>query len=187
MSHEYLPFAFEPDANVLPQAEWVTLAERPIGFKRGIAVSKWFNKAWRQTSVMTAAIAAFIDAHVADDVLDDGDVEALAKLLADAIAALVGGMGISGGGVIIGPTAPINPGPGTLWWDTSDAVLKLWSGNLPWIVTSGGAATGTDISPPANPRSGQLWFDPVTTQLFVHYGGAWVIAVNPGMDGGHYP
>lgn len=138
MSNDYLPFAYEADANVLSQEDWAALPDRPVGFKRGTAISKNFNKAWRQCSVVMAALAQFIDANTPGDLLDDGDVNALASLLATAITAVAGG-------VVMSETAPASPG------------------------------------------QGQLWFDPVTTQLFVRYGDAWVIAVNPGMDGGHYP
>ena len=144
MATDYLPFAYEHDANVITQEEWAVLADRPGGFKRGPAISKNFNKDWRQATVMAAALAQFIDENVPGDVVDDGDVNALAGLIADAIAAL------NDGGVSLSPTMPANPVPG------------------------------------------QLWFDPVTTQLYIYYDDTvtqqWVVVTNQPtrMDGGPY-
>jgi hypothetical protein len=76
-------------------------------------------------------------------------------------------------GILYRALAPSNPGP---------FVQANWS-------LIGGAVTVAD-TPPANPQSGQLWFDSVGGQLYVFYSDAtssqWVIAVNipPGSSGG---
>jgi len=95
MSSEYLPIANQAGANVISQAAWAALIDRPRGFQAGLAKSEEMNKAWRQSSVMTAAVAQFIDARVSANVLDDGNVGALASLLGQAIENMVGGSGIA--------------------------------------------------------------------------------------------
>jgi hypothetical protein len=129
MSSDYLPFAYTDDANVLSKTDWAALTDRPKGFKRGLAVSRWFNTAWRQTSVVTAAIAHFIDTHVAGDVIDDGDVPALAGLFEQAVETMMGGA------AEVGAVPPASPFRGRLWWDTDSGQLYVWTG-LQWVSTS---------------------------------------------------
>lgn len=94
MSSDYLPFANESGANVVPQAQWSGYANRRQGFRTGIAPSDAFNKVWRQATVMVAAIAEFIDARIPGNVVDDGNVGALHTQFAQAIGAHAGQTGI---------------------------------------------------------------------------------------------
>lgn len=94
MASDYLPFAFDTGAHVVQQSDWVGHANRRQGFRTGIADSASFNKVWRQASVMTAALAEFIDERVPGNVLDNGNVATLVGQLAQAIEAHVGGRGI---------------------------------------------------------------------------------------------
>jgi hypothetical protein len=119
MASDYLPFASVAGANVLAQADYVDLLDRPRGFQSGQAVSANFNKVWRQASVMTAAIAQFIDGRVSTDVLDDGNVANLAAQLAAAIGAVAATGGI-----------PEAPGTGqflrgsSAWQDSANLSLE---------------------------------------------------------------
>lgn len=86
---EYLPVATDPSANVEDQTAWLADTNRTLGFQSGIAPSKAFNKAWRQPSVMSAALANAISEALAVDILDDGNVEALVSKLNLYIQAVV--------------------------------------------------------------------------------------------------
>ncbi|MBO0738086.1 MAG: hypothetical protein J2P48_16170 [Alphaproteobacteria bacterium] len=94
MASDYLPFAYLETANIMPQAQWATLTARRSGFSIGQADSRQFNKAWRQATVVAAAVAAFIDTRVPQNIVDNGDHEALALLFAQAISSFVSGGGI---------------------------------------------------------------------------------------------
>lgn len=91
MSNDFLTFGTDAGANVLTQAEYASLASRSSGFASGTAVSKQLNKAWRQSSVMSHVLAAFIETNSGHDVLDNGDVATIKSNLALAIKAAVSG------------------------------------------------------------------------------------------------
>lgn len=63
--------------NLLTQAEYLADPQKDIGNQPGIARSKLVNKATRQATAITYAIAQFISDKLAEDVLDDGDLAAL--------------------------------------------------------------------------------------------------------------
>lgn len=84
-TNEYLPFANVGGANVLTQVDYEALAARTVGFSAGIARSVELNKVWRQSSVMTSALAEFIADSTGLNVLDDGDRDALAALFLQAL------------------------------------------------------------------------------------------------------
>ena len=68
-------------------------------------------------------------------------------------------------------TAPVNPLIGQLWFDSSEHILKVYSGS--GFKNLGGATT--TASPPAAPVTGDLWFDPNTSQLKVYDGSGWIV------------
>lgn len=73
--NEYLPFATGGGANVLGPVDYAALPARGSGFNNGIADPTECNTPWRQASVGTAAVAAFVlDQTPAVDMLDDGSV-----------------------------------------------------------------------------------------------------------------
>lgn len=82
---DYLPFATDALANVMSQADYLALTTRPLGYQSGIALSAQLNKTWRQSSVMTAALANYVSQQTGLDVLDDGNVAALTTKLINAI------------------------------------------------------------------------------------------------------
>lgn len=75
--NQFKPFAANAGANVLTQAEYEALGARATGFSSGIAESKQLNKAWRQSSVMAAAVAQHVANQLSEDVLDDGNLSNL--------------------------------------------------------------------------------------------------------------
>lgn len=72
-------------------------------------------------------------------------------------------------------TSPANPLKGQLWWDTSDNVLKVWTGSS-WKISTG--ATSSDANDPPGDLSaqgGDLWYDKTNQQLKVSTGtGVWI-------------
>jgi hypothetical protein len=89
MQVDFLPFANTPGADVTNQADWVIdLApggDLVDGFPSGIVAKERFNKAIRQATVMSAALANFISDTLAEDVLDDGNLANLISQITQAI------------------------------------------------------------------------------------------------------
>lgn len=82
---DYLPIATAGGANVDSQADFVGSGYQTVGFQAGLAQSKQLNKAWRQSSMMAAALANFIANTLGINVLDDGNISALVTNLTEAI------------------------------------------------------------------------------------------------------
>jgi len=85
--NDFLPFATAPDANVSPQSEYAALALLRTGFSSGVARSLQMNKVWRQSSIMSAVLAAFIVDQSGQAAIDDGTT---ATLKANLLAAING-------------------------------------------------------------------------------------------------
>jgi len=69
--------------------------------------------------------------------------------------------------------SPDNPIEGQLWYDTNDAVLKLWD-NSNWKAASN-IQKGA-IAPPTDESSvGELWVDTTNQQLYVFSGSRWIL------------
>ena len=69
---------------------------------------------------------------------------------------------------------PANPLRGQLWWDTTNNILKVYSG-VSWKISTG-ATSAPYTSPPGDLSTlgGDLWFDTTNSQLKVYSGSAWV-------------
>jgi len=65
------------------------------------------------------------------------------------------------------PTAPL---AGQLWYDSTNALLKVYNGSI-WKPISS-SASGS--SQPASPVTGDLWYDSANAQLKVWSGSAWI-------------
>jgi hypothetical protein len=99
------------------------------------------------------------------------------------------------------PPAPLSLLDGQLALEQSDPV-RLWMGvptsidptgrKLIFDASTGGGGGSASVTvadtPPANPNSGDLWFDSVGTQLYVWYidpnTAQWVVAINQGGETG---
>ena len=69
-------------------------------------------------------------------------------------------------------TSPANPLKGQLWWDTTNNILRVWSGSS-WKISTG--ATSGSTSPGDLSALGcELWFDSVNQQLKVYSGTSWI-------------
>jgi hypothetical protein len=72
-------------------------------------------------------------------------------------------------------TGPSNPLKGQLWWDTTNNILRVWSGTT-WKISTGATASNHN-NPPGDLSSlgGDLWFDTTNGQLNVYSGTSWIV------------
>ena len=82
---DYLPFATSGEANVETQSDYKNSNHQENGFVNGLADPSQANKAWRQSSMISAALATFISNTLGVDVLDDGNLANLVTNLASTI------------------------------------------------------------------------------------------------------
>lgn len=66
------------------------------------------------------------------------------------------------------PSSPIS---GQLWWDTTNGLLKVYTGSA-FKVISGSTSSA---SQPSNASAGDLWFDSSNQQLYVYNGSNFVL------------
>jgi hypothetical protein len=76
-------------------------------------------------------------------------------------------------------TAPSTPLTGQLWFDNTNTLLKVWTGNQ-WKQMHGSSAQNTA---PGNPITGDLWWDTTNLVLKVWGGSTWII-IGPGAGSG---
>lgn len=76
-------------------------------------------------------------------------------------------------------TAPTSPLAGQLWWDSSNALLKVYTGSTFKTVSSSTASA----SQPATGVIGDLWWDTSNNQLKVYNGSSWTL-VGPAFSSG---
>lgn len=118
MAVDFLPFANDAGAaNVVTQAAYAAAATGgyvQYGFSAGLAPSNQLNKVWRQSSVMTAAIANMVSTALTADVLDSGGAASIAALQAQLVAAIQA--------VAVSALPPITP-QGRLTLTTNTPVL----------------------------------------------------------------
>ncbi|ODB39614.1 hypothetical protein A9L43_16065 [Pseudomonas mosselii] len=86
-TNNFLPFGGAAGANVLTQADYAALAARTTGFVSGTANSAQLNKVWRQSSIISAAVAQFIADISGQDAIDDGSTATLVANLKSAVSA----------------------------------------------------------------------------------------------------
>lgn len=66
---------------------------------------------------------------------------------------------------------PSNPISGQLWWDTTNSILKAYTGSAFKVI--GGSTSSA--SQPTGAAAGDLWFDSANQQLYVYNGSSWVL------------
>lgn len=76
-------------------------------------------------------------------------------------------------------TAPTSPLAGQLWWDSSNALLKVYTGSTFKTVSSSTASA----TQPASGVVGDLWWDTTNNQLKVYNGASWTL-VGPAYSSG---
>lgn len=82
--NNFKAFALDPNANVMPQADWEALPALLSGFTAGKASSAQVNKAIRQATTIAALVGQFI-ANSGVDALDNADVNGLVTKFTDAL------------------------------------------------------------------------------------------------------
>jgi hypothetical protein len=76
-------------------------------------------------------------------------------------------------------TAPGDPLVGQLWWDKTNALMKVYNGTTFKVIS---AATASASAPSSN-VTGDLWFDTVNAQLKVYNGSSFIL-VGPAFTAG---
>lgn len=76
-------------------------------------------------------------------------------------------------------TAPTSPLAGQLWWDSSNALLKVYTGSTFKTVSSSTASA----TQPSTGVVGDLWWDTSNNQLKVYNGSSWTL-VGPAFSSG---
>jgi hypothetical protein len=76
-------------------------------------------------------------------------------------------------------SAPSAPLTGQLWWDTTNAVMKVYNGTIFKVIS----ASTASASQPTNNVAGDLWFDTTNQQLKVYNGSAFIL-VGPASSSG---
>ncbi|MEH5098998.1 hypothetical protein PO486_14020 [Atlantibacter hermannii] len=80
-TNDFKPFATGAGANVMSQSDYQALEALITGFQSGKASSAQVNKALRQATFISSALAQFVADKTGQDVLDDGNLSAfVAKL-----------------------------------------------------------------------------------------------------------
>ena len=68
-------------------------------------------------------------------------------------------------------TAPGSPLTGQLWWDSTNALMKVYNGTAFKVMTGSTSAS----SAPSNVITGDLWWDTTNSQLKVYNGASWTV------------
>ncbi|MEN4246991.1 hypothetical protein P9A06_20580 [Serratia marcescens] len=174
--NEFLTFGTAANANVLPNADYQALPARSSGFGSGVAKSEQLNKVWRQSSVMTSAMAQYIADSTGNDVLDNGDMAALNDGLSSALSGRLIGVKVFTTSQTYTPTI-----------GTKKVVVEVWGGG----GGGGGAAATTSATLAVGCSGGGgayskgLILNPTNTTVTVGAGGSGGAAgANKGGDGG---
>lgn len=85
-TNDFIPFATGNNANVTSQADWIALPAVSSGFVSGKASSAQVNKALRQGTFVTSALAKFISNALNADVKDNGDSAGFVEQLTQAVS-----------------------------------------------------------------------------------------------------
>lgn len=82
-----------------------------------------------------------------------------------------------------GASEPSNPITGQIWYDTENAVLKMYNGSS-WTTSQGIILQST--APDAGNNVGSMWFDTTNMQLYIWIGSQWKLigplASSAGLD-----
>ncbi|HDK6014107.1 TPA: hypothetical protein MXD16_003900 [Klebsiella pneumoniae] len=129
-TNDFKAFATGNSANVISQADYLSLAALVSGFSSGKASSAQVNKALRQATVMANVLAQFIADSANVDVLDDGNTAAILSNLKNSM-------------------------PGRLLdvqVVTSSALITKSAGAKKWRIRALGAGAGSSAAPATDAR-----------------------------------
>lgn len=94
-TNDFQLYACAGGANVKSQSAYNSSSARTGGATTGVADSALANKAWRQSSIMAAVIAALIVDYAVEDVIDDGTTATIEANLVAAIIAIIAAGGFT--------------------------------------------------------------------------------------------
>lgn len=195
-TNDFLPFATGVGANVVDQATWAAAAALlSDGFSAGIAQSAYLNKAWRQSSTMSAVLGQFIATLSGDNVLDNGDIDAIVASLQIAVAqsaVRVPPTVITDGANFVVGVSEYLIGLNRTTGLIALQLITLPNGAQPGdeyavqdLIGPGAGGLSTNparLSPPAGTIAGLTHFDMVEDRMkatFTYYGSnLWGVAVN---------
>jgi hypothetical protein len=161
---DYLPVATGTLAEVDSQANFAGSSYQQNGFTAGIALPSEANKIWRQSSVMTAALARFISQQLGNiNVLDDGNVTALVALILEAIQTVASSVAF--------PTVVVVPSSATPVFDCTQA------NNFMHAVFQLDMAQNVTSSTLINAKAGML-----VTFIIKQVGGPWTFTPPAGLN-----
>jgi hypothetical protein len=144
-TNDFLPYASGGGANVLSQILYAALAERINGAQAGTAISANFNKAMRQATFISAAVAGWLAAQNVN-VPDDGN---LTNLVNNLLGQLPGKVVVSiaalrnlpkdgsGNTFVLGYTSLNDGGGGEYYYDSAD-LISADNGGTIIVATDGG-------------------------------------------------
>ena len=105
-----------------------------------------------------------------------------------------GDVAAGGASITTSETAPATPAAGDMWFNSATLALYLYyadGDSTQWIqINDAGGAAGNGLvlissTPPANPASGDLWYDDGSTgSLLIYNGSVWVSTADGGGGGG---
>lgn len=143
--NDFLVWAGGSNANVLTQAQYAALGNLTSGVVSGKASAQHANKAWRQTSIMSAMIAKFIVDQLTVDVVDDGTIQTIET---NFIAAIRSVFVIPNTGVTPGTYGPTM----SLAVQADGRITALANGGLTETGIAPGTYVGTTVTVGADGR-----------------------------------
>jgi hypothetical protein len=171
---DFLPVAAAVGANVDTQSNFASAAYQTNGFSDGIALPTQANKVWRQSSIMSAAMANYISDVLKTYISDDGNLNALIAYLWQAL--LGGGYFVDSGSTnVISVSAPAGLTFAAPYVGMAIGV-KIGNTNTSSTVTLNWAGTGTKPvtrMDGSQPQPGDLFATAITQ--FVFDGTNWQI------------
>lgn len=141
-TNDFQAFATGGGANVLTQAQYLALSSLIAnGFVSGTAVSKQLNKVWRQSSVISAAVAQMIADSLNINVNDNGDLPTIVGNLKRSVGKLGSPFPLKTTKVAIFGDSLLNVGFQQAAAQTTSGGLVVNSGVATFFTGGGGALT----------------------------------------------
>ena len=151
------------------------------------------NGSWTSTTIPPSSnsIGDLSDVDITTTAPTDGQSliwdNANSKFVPGDVASGGGGGGSS---ITTSETAPVSPTAGDMWFNSATLALYLYyadGDSTQWIqINDAGGAAGNGLvlissTPPANPASGDLWYDDASTgSLLIYNGSVWVSTADGG-------
>ena len=155
--NQFLPFAIGGGANVTPQAEWENLQALITGFTSGKASSAQINKALRQATFVSSALAQFMASKTNSDITDNGNISGFVSTLQAALNLQSLSRDNPGADIAADNHIPefrnnlgLNDSMSTdnngLWWNAALSSLRIRIGG--WSIQDSSGGTGTTVTFP---------------------------------------